>query len=624
MKSLKKYTKMLVCVSMTLALLLGSVVSSFACTTTAVGKDASANGAVLVSHTCDGWYDHRIEIIEGGTHKAGEMVEIYNDPCTLTKSDVTLSGEIPQAAETYTIFSIGYPFMNEKGVVMSEFTWGGYGANMDTPEGMMVIANLEMLGLQRAATAKEAVQVMGEMAEKYGYCDGGECLLVADNNEVWIFEVTGVGPLWAQGSDKPGASWAARRVPDDQVYSGANRSRLGVIDFNDTDNFMWSTDITEVPKAMGLWKDGEEFNFTKIFNPSPYGYEFYASRREWRVFSLLAPSQKFDVKDRQSHYEFSIKPDKPVTVQQIMDIYSDHLEGTEYDLTTDMAAGPFGNPHRWQIPGSMKPEECAEDWEREIAQFRCSYSFVAELRQDMPGEIGSVLWFGEDCPDTTVYTPIYAGVTKVPTEWATGDRKSFDRNCSWWAFNFIGNYAQLNWNAMYPEIRAKKAEIEKVYFDEQAEIDAKALALYEKSPAEARKFLTNYVYNNMEKLNNDWWDFAWYLVGHYYDGIKINEDGSSTTLGYPTDWLRSVGFGLTSVKDKAMLAGTAFVNPYAPEEVKEEPAAPAQPEAPVVPSCVEQTTANTTTSNNNALVYGMGAVIVLLAAALVYTNMKKK
>ena len=422
------------------------VISASACTTVAVGKDASADGSVMVAHTCDGWYDHRIQIVEGGIHADGEMVDIYRDPCTDTKSTPELVGQVPQVPETYTYFNIAYPFMNEKGVIISEFTWSGR-SEVGSPEGLMVIANLQMLGLQRAATARECVEVMGAIAEEYGYCDGGECLLVADQNEVWIFEVCGGGPLWTSDSGTPGAHWAARRVPDDQVFVGANRSRLGVIDFNDTDNYMWSTDITALPQQMGWWNEGEDFNFTNIFNPEPYGYMFYASRREWRAFSLLAPSQDFPVVDRYTHYDFSITPDEPVTVQNIMDIYSDHLEGTEYDLTTDEAAGPFGSPTRWQVPGGMKPEELkSEDWEREIAQFRCSYSFVAQLRPNMPAGVGSLLWFGEDCPDTTVYTPLYAGTTEVPTAWSTGDRKNFDTSCSWWAFNLVNNYANLNWN----------------------------------------------------------------------------------------------------------------------------------------------------------------------------------
>ncbi len=594
-----------------------STISASACTVLAVGKDASDTGSVLVSHTCDGWYDHRIQIVEGGTHAAGEMVDIYRDPCTATKSEVTLVGQIPQAEETYTYFNIGYPFMNEKGVVMSEFTWSGR-SEISSPEGLFVIANLEMLGLQRADTAREAVEIMGALAEEYGYADGGECLLVADQNEVWIFEICGGGPLWTSGSEAPGAHWAARRVPDDQVYTGANRSRLGVIDFNDTENYMWSTDITALPEQMGWWSEGEDFNYTQIFNPQPYGYEFYASRREWRVFSLLAPSQEFPVLDRQSHYDFTIVPDELVSVQDIMDIYSDHLEGTEYDMTEGLAAGPFGNPHRWQVTGDQKPENAAdEDWEREIAQFRCTYSFVAELRPDMPGEIGSVLWFGEDCPDTTVYTPIYAGTTAVPEEWSGGDRKSFDQNCAWWAFNFIGNYAQLNWDAMYPVIREKKAEIEGEYFAEQADVDAQALELYNTSGVDAAKeYLTDYVYTNLEELNDEWWAFAWQLVGTYYDGMRIEEDGSSTTLGYPTEWLEEVGFGATSLADKGVSVETEE-----PEATDAPETEPTQAPADTTPS---EPDVNTTTSNSTALVIGSVCVIIVAIAAIIILQKKKK
>ena len=616
---MKKMLKSAVTLTLACVTVMGASVTSNACTTLAVGKDASENGSVLVSHTCDGWYDHRIQIVEGGTHAEGEMVDIYNDPCVATKKDPELVGQIPQAAETYTYFNIGYPFMNEKGVVMSEFTWSGR-SEVGNPQGMMVIANLEMLGLQRAATAREAVQVMGEMAEKYGYVDGGECLLVSDNTETWIFEICGGGPLWTPESGTPGAHWAARRVPDDQVYTGANRSRIGVIDFNDTENFMWSTDITALPKQLGWWSDGEDFNFTQIFNPEPYGYEFYASRREWRVFSLLAPSQEFPLLDNQSHYDFTIVPDELVSVQDIMDIYSDHLEGTEYDMTKGLAAGPWGNPHRFQLASGDKPESAAnEDWEREIAQFRCTYSFVAELRPDMPGEIGSVLWFGQDSPDTTVYTPIYAGTTKVPEQWSTGDRKSFDQNCAWWAFNFIGNYAQLNWNAMYPVIREKKAEIEAKYFAEQADIDAQALELYNTQGVDAAKaFVTDYVYNNLETLNNDWWAFAWQLVGTYYDGMRIEEDGSSTTLGYPTEWLEAVGFGSTSLADKAKLNGET----PAAEEAEEAPTTPG--ESAAAPSGdVAAPSVNTTTSNSTALVIGSVCVVIVAIGAVIVLTKKR-
>lgn len=552
MRFFKKFSKQLLAIALIAAMIPSA--GAFACTTTAIGKDATVDGSVIVSHTCDGWYDHRIQIVEGGTHAEGEMVDIYNDPCYATRFDPSLVGQIPQVSETYTYFNIGYPFMNEKGVVISEFTWNGR-EEMFSSEGLFVIANLEMLGLQRASTARECVEVMGALAEEYGYCDGGECLLVADANECWIFEVCGGGMLWTKESGTPGAHWAARRVPDDQAFAGANRSRLGVIDFNDPENYMWSTDITAVAEQMGWWSEGEDFNYTDLFNPVPYGYTFYAPRREWRVFSLLAPSQEFEIVDRYTPYDFTITPDEKVSVQNIMDIYSDHLEGTPYDLTQGLAAGPFGDPNRFQVPGAMKPEDRkSEDWEREIAQYRCSYSFVAQLRSDMPAEIGTVLWFGEDSPDTTVYVPLYAGATEVPEAWAIGDRKAFDPDCSWWAFNFVNNYANLNWNAMYPVIREQKAVYENEFFANQEAVEAEALALYEEDPAAAVEFITNYVNDGMNTVNDGWWDFAWKLVGSYYDGMRINEDGSSTTLGYPTEWLEAVGFGDTSVADQEMLA----------------------------------------------------------------------
>ena len=615
---MKRFKKM-ICAIVAMATLSSAMMAN-ACTTVAVGKDASDTGSVLVAHTCDGWYDHRIQIVEGGTHAEGEMVDIYRDPCTDTKTTPELVGQVPQVAETYTYFNIAYPFMNEKGVVMSEFTWSGR-SEMYSTEALFVIANLQMLGLQRADTAREAIEVMGALAEEYGYADGGECLLVADQNEVWIFEICGPGPLWTPDSGAPGAHWAARRVPDDQVYAGANRSRLGVIDFDDPDNYMWSTDITAMPEQMGWWSEGEEFNFTNIFNPEPYGYMFYASRREWRVFNLLAPSQEFPVIDRYTHYDFTITPDEPVTVQNIMDIYSDHLEGTEYDMTQGLAAGPFGNPTRWQIGSGQKPEDMSsEDWEREIAQFRCSYSFVAELRPDMPGELGSVLWFGEDSPDTTVYTPIYAGTTEVPVEWSTGERKNFDQDCAWWAFNLVNNYANLNWDAMYPVIRERKAEIEAEYFAEQADIDAQAMALYEAGDLEGAKALvTEYVYNNMTELNETWWNFAWELLGHYYDGMMLDAEGNSTTLGYPTEWLEAVGFGETSVADQQKLSGEVPAETEEPTE--EEPAEePTETEEPAgEPS---EPAVNTETSNTTAII--IGVVVVLVVAVAAYFVLKNK
>ncbi|MDD4780422.1 MAG: C69 family dipeptidase [Tissierellia bacterium] len=613
---MKRYRKSLVMIIAVL-MLISAFTSTYACTSMGVGKDASVDGSVMVTHTCDGWYDHRIQLVEGGKHANGEMVDIYRDPCTDTRPNRVPEkvGEIPQVEETYTYFHIGYPFMNEKQVVMGEFTWSGR-EEVSCPQGLFVIANLEQLGLQRAATAREAIEVMGALAEEYGYYDGGETLIVGDENEVWVFEVCGGGMLWEPGNGTPGAHWAAQRIPDDEAFVGANRSRIGVIDFNDKENFMYSTDITKLPKELGWWSEGEDFHYAKIFNPEPYGSPFYASRREWRVFSLLAPSKEFPVLDRYEHYPFSIKPDQKLKVQDLMDIYSDHYEGTPYDLTKGLAAGPFGSPTRWGVKGDQKPGAAAEnrhDWERSIALYRCSYSFVSQSRSWLPDPVGGVLWFGQDSPDTTVYVPMYSGVTEVPESWSSGLRHKFDPNSAWWAFNFVNNWANLRWDAMYEEIREKKASYEDVFFAEQSKVDAEAADLYNKNPSESISYLNKYTNDAMTTVEEGWWEFAWHLVGKYHDGQSINEDGSSTTLGYPTDYLEAVDYAGTSVRDFAMTQGV--------EEVEE-------PEEPEVQAPVEEEKTPTTPSepeqgNNNAFTIVILIIIAAVAAWFVISKKRK-
>ena len=549
------HRKLTSALTLVLVLLLAAA-PALACTPMAAGKDATVDGSVMVAHTCDGWYDQRIQIIPGGTYEPGTMMDVYVDMCIDTRPNRLPEkvGEIPQAEKTNTYFHIGYPFMNDKQVMMSEFTWSGR-EEVSCPEGLFYIANLQQLGLQRASTAREAVEIMGALAEEYGYGDGGETLIVGDTKEVWVFEVCGGGLLWTKDSGTPGAYWAAQRLPDDEVFVGANRARIGVIDFEDKENFIIPDHITDLPTQMGWWTEGEPFHFANTFNPNPYGSPFYASRREWRAFSLVAPSQEFEILDNTAMYPFSIKPDQKLSAKDIMDIYSDHLEGTEYDLTVGPAAGPHGSPNRWPIARGQKPEDRSTlDWERAIAMFRCSYSFVSQSRDWMPDPVGGVLWFGQDAPDTTVYVPIYCGVTEIPKPWTQGARHEFDRDSAWWAFNLVNNWANLRWDAMYPEIRAKKASYEDAFFANQDALEAEAIKLYEEDPAKAVEFLTAATYENLETVEKGWWDFAWQLIGKFYDGGMINEEGAMTSPGYSTEYLESVDFGITMVNDLEAIA----------------------------------------------------------------------
>ena len=538
-------------VALTLALCLTLGSAAFACTSVMVGKKATADGSVLVSYTCDGWYDHRLVVVPGGTHKKGEMVEVNQNVCYQTRPDRPLKkvAEIPQAEKTYTYFHVGYPIMNEKSVVMGEYTWGGREEN-ECQAGIFMIESLQILGLQRGATAREVIKVIGELAEKYGYADGGEALTIGDKDEVWLFEITGPGPLWTSESGKPGAVWAAARIPDDSYAMGSNRSRIAEINFDDKDNFMYSPNVKTFAQEMGWWKEGEPFVFHKLYNPNPYGSPYYQQRREWRAYNLLSPSVKL-AEDAAENYPLFQKPDKPVKPQDLMALNRDVLQGTRFDMTTGLDAGPFGSPTRYALTKDQKPEGRKDnDWNRSISLFRCSYSFVGQVRDNLPEPLAAIAWFGEDQPITTVYMPVYAGTTKVPESYMVGDRTKFDQKSTWWAFNFVGNWADLRFNAMIKDIRAEQERLEGKFFAEQADFEKKAAELYKKDPKKGVEMITDHVNAYMTEVDKDWWALAWNLVGKYCDGYEMTPEGKQTSVGYPTEWLEKVGFGKDDAEPK--------------------------------------------------------------------------
>ena len=528
------------------ACLFATIIVSAQCTSVMVAKDASVDGSVMTTHTCDGWYDQRVRIIPGQKFEPGAeaevmKVDVYKELCHITRPGVEpiKAGEIPQVPETYTYFHIGYPFMNEKQVIIGEATWSGERA-LRNSQGIFMIEELEAFGLQRAATARECIQIMGELAEKYGYGDGGEGLTVTDPNEVWLFEIAGPGPLWSPGSDRPGAVWAAQRVPDGHVSVIANRSRIGEIDLDDPDHFMASENVMSLAEELDLWNpDDGPFSFWKAYNPEPYGSRYYQQRREWRALSLLAPSLNLDPY-QEEQYPFSVKKKKKVSVRDLMAIKRDHYEGTEFDLTAGMAAGPFGNPNRYPTPGDVKPEDKKNlDWERAISIFRCSYSFVSQARSWLPDPIGGVLWFGEDAPHSTCYVPIYAGATSVPESFSSGRRDVYDKDAAWWAFNFVSNWADLKYSYMIQDIQAAQQKVEGDFFAMQPAVELAGVQLYEQDPELAVKYITNYTHNCANRAVKRWWELADELVAKYDDGYV----GDLDSVGYPTWWLEEVGFG---------------------------------------------------------------------------------
>ena len=514
-----------------------------ACTSVPVSPEVSSDGT-LTSHSCDGGYEIRIKVVPGKAYPAGAKRDIMKggglgEEKPLNQQEHKV-GEIPQVEKTFTRYDASYPFMNEKGIIIGETTIGGR-RELYNDEGLFDIMELERLALERASTAREAIKIMGEFAEKYGYGDSGECLTIGDAKEVWQFEIFGPGPA------EIGAVWAAKRIPAGEIGVSANRARITTIDEN-PDATMHSANVYAVAETMGWWKKGEPFRFNRIFGmagePTP-------NRREWRVLSLLAPSLNLD--PWAGEQPFSVKPDKKVTVRDVMAIHRDVYEGTPFDQTTNPLAGPFGSPNRWSLARDYKPVEGYTPTERMIAVHQCSYVTVLQARANMPAWIGSLAWFAPDDAKTSVFTPFYAGNFKVPVSFEIGRRDRFDRNSAYWASNFIGNWSNLNWRGMMQDIRARQAEIENKLFADQPVIERMALEMYKTDAERARTFISDYSNRVAQENYMKWWELADKLITDYQDG------GSRTTpekRTIPTEWLQKQGPIGTKRVDPAAVAAT--------------------------------------------------------------------
>jgi len=520
------------------------------CTAIGVSPGATADGSGMVTHTDDSGDDtFHVSIVPAADWEPGSMVDVWiNTDKIPFWTPLVLAGRIPQVLHTYSYTNSSNSFQNENQVSMGESSLTSQ-SKLRNKDGWFAMVNLMRFGLTRAKTAREAIQIMGSLTEKYGYCVGGEGIPITDGNETWMFEIYGPGALWAPGSDRLGSVWVAQRVPDGEVSVYANRSRIGEIDLKDTDNFMASANIYSLATEMGWWdpNSGKPFKVYETYGADAYSP--YNARREWRVFSLLAPS--LNLSPWLEHYPFSVKPDQPVTAQMIMAIERDHYEGTEFDLTQGLAAGPFGAPDRWGTSGSAAPAG-STGWERAISLHRTVYSTVVVSRKNLPAWIGGMTWFGYDSPHTTCYIPIYCGVTELPKSFDTGVRSGandfFSQESAWWAFNFVENYSNLKYMYMIKDIEAVRDPLEAEFFAMQPAIESAALALYALNPQLARQFLTTYTNATANRVVDAYWKLANQLVGRYTDGYYYDETTmKSSSQGYPAEWLKAVGFGESTV-----------------------------------------------------------------------------
>jgi len=555
-----------------------------ACTTILVTKGATEDGSLFVTHSDDDELgDQRLIYVPAADHPPGSKRPVYYDavsigpdtnynalitpryvgtsrgPGYINKDypDCIPLGYIPQVEHTYAYFDGNYGIMNEHQLMFGECTDGAkVEPNPEPGKRIFYSSELSRVALERCKTAREAIKLMGELIDNYGYYGTGETLLVGDPEEGWVFEMCGYDE---NGSD---GVWVAKKVPDGEVFAAANEFRIREVDPDDPD-MMFSSNLFQAAQQKGWWKpeDGK-LDWLKTFSDGEYNHPYYSLRRVWSIFRRVTPSASYSPWVENGYtreYPFSTKPDKKLSIEDVMHLHRDHYEGTEFDMTKGIAGGPFGTPNRYigEYDGAQNnvgsPDfKMTGAWERPISVFYCGYVFVNQGRSWLPDPIGGVCWFGPDKPSETCFVPFYCGITDIPEPYCTGSTLVFDRHNAWWAFNFVANWADIKFSYIKKDITAKQVAIEGKEIAMQAAIDTAADRLYAKDPTLAREYLTDYCVDNANRVVRKWWKFADDLIVKYDDGYLNNPYNIAGLVGYPKWWRDEVGYtnGPTSYTNK--------------------------------------------------------------------------
>lgn len=516
-------------------LLLAGIVTSVAgvrgvlgCTNILVTPGASTDGSVVISYSVDGEFHPTLRYTPAADHAPGELQDVkdWNGKVLL---------RVPYPAHTYAVTGI----MNEHQVAIGETTFDGR-LELENTQGGIPYWTLMRLTLQRARTAREAITVMTALVGEFGYASTGESFSIGDPKEAWILEMIGTGPGGA------GAIWVAQRVPDGMIAAHANKARIGTFPLHDPANCLYSPNVIDFAIQKGYYdpaKDGP-FRFCDAYCPATAQTLRYTETRVWSIFRRAAPSQTFAADFHRGvpgarPYPLWIKPDRKLSVQDVMALMRDHYEGTPFDMTAGVDAGPYGSPLRSR-PMTFKLDGATYSWERPISTQQTGCSYVANSRSFLPDALGGVLWYGLDDTSTSCYVPLYAGNTAVPPSFTQGSLQKFSWDSAWWVFNVVANFAQLRFSDMVRDIQKVQQELEGNFFALQPAIETTARAMLATDPERARRFLTDYSVSAGEQVTRRWRELAEALFTKYNDGYVKDDKGDPRELGYPESWLREV------------------------------------------------------------------------------------
>jgi len=530
----------------------GGMQQSMACTNFLISKGATIDGSTMITYAADSHTLYgELYFQPAKDYAAGSLRDIYE------WDTGKFMGRIPQVAHTYS--AVGN--MNEFQVAIGETTFGGRETLFKQSGAIMDYGSLIYVALQRAKTAREAIEVMTDLVEKYGYASEGESFSISDANEVWIMEMIG------KGEGEKGAVWVAQRIPDGYISGHANQARITTFPMNDPANCLFAKDVISFAREKG-WFEGKngDFSFSDVYAPVDFSGARFSDARVFagfnKVYSGMKQYEEYVLGNVKHGGENNfptnrmplwIKPDKKLSVQDVMGMMRDHYEGTALDMTKDIGAGPFKLPYRWR-PLTFKVDSASYVNERAISTQQTGFSFVAQSRSWLPNPIGGIIWFGVDDTYSTCYVPMYCGITEIPEcfKVGNGDMLTFSETSAFWTFNLVSNFAYLRYDAMIPDIQKVQKSLEDKFVAYTPSVDQAAQSLWNSGKkAETLQFLTDYSVNQANGMTKEWKKLSQYLIVKFIDGnIKKEKDGtfertetgmppSPAQPGYP-DWWKKV------------------------------------------------------------------------------------
>ena len=482
-----------------------SAADAEACTTTIVTKGASADGSVLVTHSNDAYSsDPNIVYVPAKDHAPGETrkvypsaiawdelpeyncyefprlvaperAEAYNYP---GKQRTKPLGEIPEVAHTYAYIDSDYGVMNEHGLMLGECTNNSAHLEYLEPKdghGLFYASELGRVALERCRTAREAIRVMGALIDEYGLWGTGETLLVADKEEGWVLEMqpTPTGK---------GGFWIAQRVPDGEFFVAANQFRIRAIREN-ADDQIFNPRLPEMLKEAGWAAYDKNGNLDWVLSMQAVEdyHPYFSLRRVWRALSLVAPSAKLPAKVQNwdtGAYPFSVRPDHPLTLAEVMDLHRDAYEGTAFDRRKGENAGTFASAYRY---GDTK-------WERTITCRNIAYTWITQSNSSLPSPI---FWLSMNAPAESVYLPL--AVAPMPEAYGNAERTKYDPEKAWWISEQVTMLTRGYYSVYSPKVREAAHQEE-----------ARGMKLVEASSKKSPEEFAQALHENAVRALSDW------------------------------------------------------------------------------------------------------------------------